>query len=411
LIIARLFAFYDACSKRGWHAAVILIAACAILLVRWGDLFSVVLGLIAYTGCAALIFDPPVRRDLVDPRRLGLAAALVGAIVVWQILGVAVRRPFDAEAFLGLGSVCGIALLLPVFAAALRYHPGFARGLLAVLFTAGSLAALISLVRHGMRASEQPEAWREALLSWRLVPIGRAHQEILGAGGLISALFAGLALGLNSGARLKAAVIPGLAVILLAVALTQSRGPIIALCLALGATFVSLQAQSPGRRLKAGGLLALVCVVVPVLLVVEQARLQALFCESNIGLCRNSSRQEVWATVLLMIPERPWFGIGPKFRFPEGSITHPHSGFLGSGFFFGIPVALLFVALIIVGLAGALRARGPGGTYALLGIFFSLTFMATDQSNPFAFINAHLLFLWYPLFLGLVLGSRPQRSK
>ena len=77
--MARLFAFYDACSKRGWHAAVILIAACAILFLRWGDVFSVILGLIAYTGCAALIFDAPLRRDLVDPRRLGLATALIGA--------------------------------------------------------------------------------------------------------------------------------------------------------------------------------------------------------------------------------------------------------------------------------------------------------------------------------------------
>jgi O-antigen ligase len=259
-----------------------------------------------------------------------------------------------------------------------------------------------------MEAGEQAGPWLKALLSRRLEPIGRAHQEILGAGGLLSAFFAGLVLWRDAAPRLKIPAAAGLAVILLTVALTQSRGPLVALCLALGATVLTLRAREPRRRLAVALASALVCVVVPVALVLAEEQLRALFCASAMGLCRSSLRQEVWSTVLSMIPERPWFGIGPKFRFPEGSISHPHSGFLGSSFFFGIPVTLFFVALIGLALARAVRASAPGRAYALLGIFFSLAFMATDQSNPFAFINAHVLFLWYPLFLGLVLGSPPD---
>ena len=407
-MISRLFAIYDLCSKQGWHGAVILLTACAILLVRSGFTFSTVLAVITYFGCITLIFDPAMRRRLVDPNGLGPASLLLAAAVAWQIAGFMLREPEDPRTLYILGSAGALLMLLPVFAAALHYDPGLLRRLLVVLFVVGGAAALISLVRHGLLLNKHGGPWPSGLLTWRLVPIGRANHEILGAGALVSSLFAGLVLWRDAAPRLRPAMAVGLGVIALAIALTQSRGPMLGLCMAIGATIVTLNVRGARRRLAVALGLALVCAIVPVAMVVGEPWLKSLFCSSDAGLCRTSARQDVWSTVLSMIPERPWFGIGPAFRFPEGSVTHAHNGFLGLSFFFGIPAAILFGALVAFALARTLRAPAPGRTYALLGLFFGIALMSTDVPNPFAFINAHFLFLWFPLLIGVVLGSDPD---
>lgn len=406
-MISRLFAIYDLCSRQGWHGAVILLTAGAILLVRSGFTFSTVLAVITYFGCITLIFDPAMRRRLVEPDGLGPASFLLAAAFLWQVAGFMLREPEDPRTLYILGSAGALLMLLPVFAAALHYDPGLLRRLLVVLFVVGSLAALVSLVRHGLWRNEQDGPWLSSFLSRRLVPIGRANHEILGAGALVSALFAGLVLWRDAAPRLRPAMVIGLMVITLAVALTQSRGPMLGLCLAIGATILTLNVRDARRRLAVALVLALVCAIVPVAMVVGEPWLKSLFCASEAGLCRRSARQEVWSTVLATIPERPWFGIGPAYRFPEG-VNHAHNGFLGLSFFFGIPAAILFAALVVLAFARTLRAAPQARSYALLGLFFGIALMSTDVPNPFAFINAHFLFLWFPLLIGVVLGSAPH---
>lgn len=404
-MFAFLLAIYDYCSRRGWHGAVILLTACSLLLIRFGFLSSFMLALVIYFGCLTLIFDVAVRRFLFDRDRLGPATALLAAMVVWQVAGSILREPYDLGTLSIFWHGCGVTMLLPVFAAALHYDPGFLRRCLIALFAVGSLAALVSLVRHGLLASQE-ERWLDVFLARRLVPIGRANHEILGAGGLVSTLFAGLALWKEASPRLRGMMIVGLGTILLAVTLTQSRGPIAALCLAVVATVLTLKIQHPGQRTATALFLAIVCALVPVGLVVGEPWLQSLLCGSEIGLCRTSARRDVWGTVLARIPERPWLGFGPRFRFPEGTY-HAHNGFLGSAFFFGIPPAILLIVLVVLALVQTLRAPAPARTYSLLGIFFGIAFISTDLPNPFAFINTHYLFLWFPIVIGLVLGCRP----
>ena len=407
----RLFAIYNYCSRQGWHGAVILFVAGSILLVGSGTFFSAILFLVTYFGCIAVLFDPSIRRALGDPTSLALPIVLLGSILIWQTIGTLVREPAmmsqsnDLISFSALGNTLGIVMLLPVFAAAFHYDPCFMKRLLMVLFGVGCLAATISLGFYAVRISESVGVSWETLSSERLVPIGRARHAILGAGGLACSFFAGLALWKAASPPVRGLIAAGVIVILTTIMLTQSRGPIIGLCLATGATFLTMHVQQPRMRVAVALTFAAMCAVAPATLVLIEASVQtALSCGANIGMCRNSLRQEVWATVVSMIPERPWFGIGPTFRFTQGTI-HPHNGILGVSFFFGIPVAVLFITLIIIAVIRSVRAPILGQAYGLSGILFAIAFLSTDLPNPFSFINAHVLFLWFPILTALVLGS------
>jgi O-antigen ligase len=235
------------------------------------------------------------------------------------------------------------------------------------------------------------------------VPIGRAEHQILGAGGLAACLFAGMALFGRTHARYKPLVAAGIAVIALTIIMTQSRGPILATTLALGATFFVCRLPSPAARMKAACSLVLVCYLVPMALVIAEPWLRDLICASGINICRPSYRQDIWSRVLEVIAERPLFGVGPNFRFSGGVINHPHNGLLGVIFFFGLPMGLLFVAILYVAVKQAVAgSRSEVQMFALLGVLFSTGMMATDLSNPFAFLNTHYLYLWLPVFVGSI---------
>jgi O-antigen ligase len=90
-------------------------------------------------------------------------------------------------------------------------------------------------------------------------------------------------------------------------------------------------------------------------------------------------------------------------------VSHPHNGLLGLTFYFGLPMALLFLGIIAFTVKQAAAAPpSPSRTFALLGIFFSMSFVATDLSNPFAFVNTLYLYLWLPVWLGALLVLAPH---
>ena len=329
--------------------------------------------------------------------------------MIWQGLGIALRTPADRQSATVLGSAFGIAMILPLVLAATQRDPNFQNRLFKILFILGCIASALSLVRYAVLLGMDGGFSIKEILKERLVPIGRANHQILGAGGLAACFFAGLAIYPAEPLRQKRRIVAGLLLIAATVALTQSRGPILAMGLALVAAGVIELFRSPAKRISAGLALAVLCFAIPVTFVLAEPWLKAWACSTHLSMCRPSNRQEVWSLVSGMIPERLWLGIGPSFRFPGGAVSHPHNGILGLTFYFGLPMTLMFLGIIAFAVKQAAAApTGPSRTFALLGIFFSMSFVATDLSNPFAFVNTLYLYLWLPVWIGALLALAPQ---
>lgn len=410
---ARFEGFYQSLVDRKAHALLIYLTAASILLISIGGVVSsTTIGLLVLLGLLTICFDATIREDLLSPRSLGPLTLLFACVFLWQGLGLLFRSPADKQAASVLGSAIGIAALLPLLFAAARRDPDFHDRLFKVLFALGCLAAAISLARYFIVLGKDGHLTMSELRRVRLVPIGRASHQILGSGGLAACFFAGLAIYPKAASGQKGLIAAGLLLITATIALTQSRGPILALGLAFTAAFIVERLRSPALRIKAGLLLALLCFIIPVTLIIVEPWIKDLACRSELSMCRPSNRQDVWSTVIGMLWERPWLGIGPTFRFSGGAVSHPHNGLLGLTFYFGLPMAVLFFGIVAFAVKRtAAASQSPSRTFALLGIFFSMCFVATDLSNPFAFVNTLYLYLWLPVFIGSLLGSLPQDGR
>jgi O-antigen ligase len=407
---ARFEQFYRSLADQKAHALLIYITVATILLVSIGGIVSsTTIGLLVILGILTLVFDADTRGALLDPKKLLPLTILMGGVLVWQCLGIAIRTPTDKQAAAVLGSAIGIAMLLPLLLASLQRDPEFLNRLFRILFVLGCLAAAISLVRYAIILGKDGRVSVNELFAERLVPIGRASHQILGSGGLAACFFAGLAIHPKAALRQKRLILAGLLLIAITVVLTQSRGPILAIGLALVATSILELFRTSAKRVSAGLVLAALCFALPVTLVIAEPWLKAWACTTHLSMCRPSNRQDVWSIVSGMIQERLWFGIGPTYRFPGGAVSHPHNGILGLTFYFGLPMAFLFLGIIAFAVKQAAAASpSPRRTFALLGIFFSMSFVATDLSNPFAFVNTLYLYLWLPVWIGALLVPAPH---
>ncbi len=389
------------------HVAIICLVMTSVLLVSTGGVVSsAVMFLVVIGGLASLTFDPETREALLGPGGVRLLVCLLALVLLWQGLGVVLRTPTDLKATAVLGSAFGITMLLPILVAAAKRETKLWSQLLLVLFGLGCIAAIASLLRHFIMLGSVANLSLSGLLRERLIPVGRATHQILGAGGLAPCFFAGLALYPRARLHRRGLIIAGLLLIALTIILTQSRGPILGICLAVPAAYSAERLNASPLRTSIAFALTLLCFLIPVSLIVMEPWVKDLVCTSQISICRSSNRQDVWASVAQMVTERPWLGIGPTFRFPEGSVSHPHNGLLGLIFFFGLPMGVLFVGIVWAALKQTLKApRSIERTFALFGIFFSVSFIATDLSNPFGFVNTHYLYLWLPIFVGSIAGS------
>jgi len=404
---ASAYRFYQLIQDRKVHASVIYFTAATIILVSLGGVVSsVTIGAIVLLGLCTILFDADAREALLNPKDLRPLTILLACVLVWQALGLLLRSPADKQAASVLGSAVGIAMLLPLLVAAVKRDAAFRSRLLAVLFILGCIAAALSLARYFILLGRTGHLSIAGLLHERLVPIGRANHQILGSGGLAACFFAALAVYPKAPSRRKSLVVAGLLLITLTIVLTQSRGPMIGMGLALAAAATLEMLRTPASRVKAGLLLAPLCFAIPVTLIIVEPWIKDWACTSQLSMCRPSNRQDVWSIVAGMIRERPWFGIGPTFRFAGGAVSHPHNGLLGLTFYFGLPMAAFFLGIVAFAVKRAAAASpSPSRTFALLGIFFSMSFVATDLSNPFAFVNTLYLYLWLPVFIGSVPGS------
>lgn len=389
----------DAVPVAAWTLG--LVVAAVLLLPLRGAVPSLVMALVVAVGAGALADQrwgpvlPPAARPM---------AALLAAMLALQVAGLLARGP-TAEDASALGSALCLAMLLPVAAAAARRDPGALESLLVATFAAGALAGLLSVAMHVANALASDAVYAELVLR-RLTPFGRARHAILGAGGLAAAGLAGLAL-LRHRPERRGLLALGLVPIAAALLMTQSRGPLLALALALvGLVLVDrLRAgRAPAVLLWAG-----LCFAVPVGLVLLEPWIVAAFCRAgDLGLCRPSMRQEIWEAILPLVAERPLFGWGPSYRLGSDTVGHAHNGLIGTAFLFGLPVAILLVAAVghaLVRAAGL--PRGPLRDFALAGLYFAAGFVGADLPNPFAFLNTHVLFLWLPLAIAVAASATP----
>ena len=308
-------------------------------------------------------------------------------LLVWQVAGALfgdMPRP--------ISDLSKIGLLAAFFLFAAQTSRVLStRQILWIIAGIGAASAFLSIIVHILKAPD---------LMGRMIPLGRGGNPIPGAGALVSALIATVALWLDEKGRSRRAmaILLMLAVPLVAgLVWTQSRGPLVALCLALPLALLI------GRR---GMLVVLVACLASWLVVTGliffEPTVKAIICGSNSDWCRPSNRNQVWELVRNQIALHPILGSGPDFRFPYEWLSHAHNGLFGIALYFGLG-GLVASALMIAGYARCLT-RGTDDTlrfFGLASLIFTFGYMGADLSNPYAFFNTHYLFMWFPILLVL----------
>jgi O-antigen ligase len=310
-----------------------------------------------------------------------------GFLLAWQAVGdLFGEMPRSADDLSKIGLLAAFFLFAAQTSRVLN-----TRQILWIIAGIGTASAFLSILVHVLRAPD---------LMDRMIPLGRGGNPIPGAGALASALLATVALWLDERGRswktmaiLLMLVVPLVA----ALVLTQSRGPLAALCLALPLAFLL------ERR---GMLVVLVACMASWLvvtgLIIFEPTIKAIICGDNSDWCRPSNRSQVWDLVREQISLHPILGSGPDFRFPYEWLSHAHNGLFGIALYFGLG-GLAASALMAAGYARCLT-RGTDDTlrfFGLASLIFSFGYMGADLPNPFAFFNTHYLFLWFPILLVL----------
>jgi O-antigen ligase len=294
---------------------------------------------ISMTGCAALLalFTGAEGRGF-------LRGLLLWSVLAIGLLAAAVAISPEVELAAGLSAVHSLSMIcgFVVCARVLLRRFGAERVLL-VLFAAAAVSALASVALHLLTAEA---------LTQRIAMLGRARNPIPAAAGVAAAGLAGLAL-LRAGriaGPWRLAAWAGLGVILLAMLLTQSRGPLIGVV--LGAALLVLPPRAPRLTVILPPLVLLACSS----LILLEAPLRALFCTDAELLCRPSERLPLWQHSLALIAEAPLFGHGMGHQLGTGWLNNPQNGLLGTAVYFGLP----FLLAALVGVRAA--AAPPGDT-------------------------------------------------
>jgi O-antigen ligase len=174
-------------------------------------------------------------------------------------------------------------------------------------------------------------------------------------------------------------------IMLVMLLLTQSRGPIIALVLAVGCT-LHLHVFTRRNLLIAAALAVLVALLLVMTPVGDMllARFEELGTQSGL-------RLSIWHHTLSEMASQPWLGRGFSYEldfinYSGEHITTTHSVYMGALLKGGIVGLLLLLAVIACGLWQAWRKRHTDSRYSLAILFYALVFMASQGmfiiSNP-----------------------------
>ena len=190
--------------------------------------------------------------------------------------------------------------------------------------------------------------------------------------------------------------------------LTQSRGPIIALVLAVGCT-LHLHVFTRRNLLIAAALAVLVALLLVMTPVGDMllARFEELGTQSGL-------RLSIWHHTLSEMASQPWLGRGFSYEldfinYSGEHITTTHSVYMGALLKGGIVGLLLLLAVIACGLWQAWRKRRSDSRYSLAILFYALVFMASQGmfiiSNP----RETWVLFWLPLGIALSKGLAEKR--
>jgi O-antigen ligase len=196
----------------------------------------------------------------------------------------------------------------------------------------------------------------------------------------------------------------------MAMVLTQSRGALMALALGGALGLAMKRMPSLAARKLVLPLAIAAGFALPMALILFEPQVRDAVCWMQLPLCRSSHRQEIWLGLGERLMQSPWFGWGPHARL-EGEVpAHPHNVLLGSAFYFGLPI--LLPLLLIYGMALLRVAAAPltlAGRLAIPCLAFAAISLATDRPNVFGDLNAHFLYLWFPIALAFFSAPAPAR--
>lgn len=388
LTIMVLFIFFGAGGTASTAAMVILVVSAMLILID--------------NAARTLVLRMPETATAPWSPTLHLALA---ACLFWQLAGWLAARPSNLASIQSLGGTIAVISLVVIVQSAVgdRFGTLITR-LLQVIFWAGALSAAVSIGLYLFSLSGSGLPSFKAITQTRLVPIGRAYHEIASSAALAISAFAGIVLFVRMPIWQRLLAIPGLLGILLAMALTQSRGPALGLILAVALFgFLWLIRAARPRAALAVAMFIFACFL-PVLTIVAEESIKNLICASDELLCRQSKRLQIWQDVIGKLPEAPWFGFGPHARVQGELLQHPHNGLLGSAFFFGVPMLIPLIVLCLGSLLSASRhIRSEAGMFCVLSLNFAFVTLGTDRPNLFGDLNSHFLYLWLPIALAFSL--------
>lgn len=335
-----------------------------------------------------VLSDPTLLRERL-PRALMAGLAAIGGFAVWTALGLVVNRAAPGPAGEALASFALLALVLLagrrlLACCGLRFICG-------AVLAAAALSSVLTLVLHVSAGLPFTE---------RLMPLGRAGNPIPAAGGLCVALIAAMTLLRDAPRprprRLVAWVACAVVPVLVVVAMTQSRGPILALLITVAAMLLPWRAT--GWRLFGVAMLAWGAITA---LIVLDPWLRSLICTDAMNFCRPSARMQIWTTVVELVGQRPVFGLTPIFRFDDPVLVHAHNGLFGTAMFFGIPAMIAGLVLVFAYCRHLENVDRSLSFFCAGTLIFSFGYMGSDLPNPFSFVNMHYFFLWLPIAFGL----------
>ena len=328
-------------------------------------------------------------------------------ILLWPVIGLCTSIPFRSKMISETWyTLCIISFLTFIIWNDYK-TPSLTYQILKLLFILGCCCALASLILYVHDLFLSAEGFSlTGIKENRLVPFGRSQHQILGAGGLAAAFFAGYSLYSGKQNFLQKCVIYcGLFLLFTVICLTQSRGPVISLIAAvLGSFYIRFR----NDKIRSILFITLICCALPALLVLSEPLIKSIICQgTDQGICRASLRADVWNEAVHHLLQSPFQGYGIGYRYTVNDVAHAHNTFIGIALTRGIPVALSFFLILVLALIRTVHiADSFIRKFVIVSLFFAVGFMATDLPNPFIVLNSHYFFLWLPIALGFCSKNR-----
>lgn len=255
------------------------------------------------------------------------------------------------------------------------------------LLATAAVAGTIATILHVGSANE------------RLVPIGQGGDILYGATNFGVAIAAAAVFlyrrASRSGWRV-AVIAAAILALLLAMALAQARGALLAL------VFTAAVLAAAGNRHRMPMLAVLVVLVVAAL---AFADLEAFYARLD------SYRLLIWSEAGRLIVERPWTGYGLIAKLEFGTLvdghrfTNPHSIFLGNQLYGGVVASALLLAMLLMFVPAALQSlRRYDDPLPLAIMVFGLV---TGLTHGYTLIeNPNPSWLFFHLPIGLAIGAK-----